>query len=157
MVPEVPCEGAQGGLLLGEIAFQFAAQSLQFLQVGFHVFGQHVLEPLTHALGQNRCLAVCADGQLQRAVGHDAPHVEVTPVGDVGHIQKVAHQSPETLGPTHLARFDGGDDADNEDEKQEATTTYTRTNNTKKESKNASDSFDKIDDAFADLGGDLPF
>ena len=50
-----------------------------------------------------------------------------------------------------------GDDADNETEKQEATTTFTRTNNTKKESKKASDSFDKIDDAFADLGGDLPF
>ena len=50
-----------------------------------------------------------------------------------------------------------GDDADNEDEKQEATTTYSRTNNAKKEKKEASDSFDKIDDAFADLGGDLPF
>ena len=50
-----------------------------------------------------------------------------------------------------------GDDADNEDDAQEATTTFTRTNKTKKESKSASDSFDKIDDAFADLGGDLPF
>ena len=108
----MPGEGAQGGLLLGEIAFQLVAQRLQFVQVGFHVFGQHVLEPLTHALGQNRCLAVRADRQLQRTVGHDAPHVEIAPVGDVGHIQKVAHESPEALGPSDFVRFDGGDDAD---------------------------------------------
>ena len=50
-----------------------------------------------------------------------------------------------------------GEDADN-DEDVETTTTFKNTRpNKKAESKSASDNFDKIDDAFADLGGDLPF
>lgn len=50
-----------------------------------------------------------------------------------------------------------GDD-DDSDKDVETTTTFKNTRpNKKAESKAASDSFDKIDDAFADLGGDLPF
>jgi len=49
-------------------------------------------------------------------------------------------------------------DEENEDDDVETTTTFKNTKpNKKAESKGASDSFDKIDDAFADLGGDLPF
>ena len=49
-----------------------------------------------------------------------------------------------------------GEDEENDD--VETTTTFKNTRpNKKAESKGASDSFDKIDDAFADLGGDLPF
>tara|TARA_Y100000593_G_scaffold91801_1_gene181608 strand:- start:638 stop:1438 length:801 start_codon:yes stop_codon:yes gene_type:complete len=51
-----------------------------------------------------------------------------------------------------------GDDVDNDNEDVETTTTFKNAKSNKKtESKEASDSFDKIDDAFADLGGDLPF
>jgi hypothetical protein len=50
-----------------------------------------------------------------------------------------------------------GEDED-DDKDVETTTTFKNTRpNKKAESKGASDSFDKIDDAFADLGGDLPF
>ena len=49
-----------------------------------------------------------------------------------------------------------GDDVDNEDGDVVATSTV-KTNTTKANKSKEAESFDKIDDAFADLGGDLPF
>ena len=49
-----------------------------------------------------------------------------------------------------------GDDADKDDD--DVVETSTVKNNTSKKTKSKEvDSFDKIDDAFADLGGDMPF
>lgn len=111
MVAEVPCQGAQGGLLLGKVALQFSAQCLQLFEVGFDILREDVFQPLTHPLGQNRRLPIGADGQFQRAICDDASHVKITAVGNVGDVEQMAHQTPKPLGPPHLSRFDGGHDA----------------------------------------------
>ena len=64
-------------------------------------------------------------------------------------------KSYEQLENIINAWLNGDDVDDNEDNVVETSTVKT---NTKKSSKSKeADSFDKIDDAFADLGGDLPF
>ena len=49
-----------------------------------------------------------------------------------------------------------GDDVDDKEDDVVATSTV-KTNTSKTSKSKEADSFDKIDDAFADLGGDLPF
>ena len=100
------------GLFLGKVAFQFTSEGLQFIEVGFDVLRQHIFQPLAHALGQNGSFAIGADREFERAVGHDAPHVEVTSLRYICHIEQMPHQSAESNGPFDLARLDGGHDAD---------------------------------------------
>ena len=49
-----------------------------------------------------------------------------------------------------------GDDVDNDNDDVVETSTV-KTNTKKSNKSKEAESFDKIDDAFADLGGDLPF
>ena len=64
-------------------------------------------------------------------------------------------KSYEQLESIINAWLNGDDVDDNEDNVVETSTVKTNTSKASK-SKEA-ESFDKIDDAFADLGGDLPF
>ena len=66
----------------------------------------------SHAFGQNGGFAIGADREFQRTVGDDATHVEIAPVGHVGHVQQVSHQSAKSDGPLDFSRLDGGHDAD---------------------------------------------
>lgn len=105
-------QSPERGLFLGKIALQFTSERLQFIEVGFDILRQHVFKPLAHALGQDGGFAICADREFERAVGHDAAHVEVTAIGHIGHVEQVSHQSAESNGPFDLSRLNGGHDAD---------------------------------------------
>ena len=105
-------QGPKRGLLLGKVAFQFTSECLQLIQVGFDILWQHVFEPLSHSFGQNGGFAVGADREFQRTVCDDATHVEIAPVGHVGHVQQVPHQPSKSDGPLDFSRLDGGHDAD---------------------------------------------
>ena len=112
MIPKVSGQGPERGLFLGKIAFQFPSEGLQFIEVGFDIFRQHVFQPLSHALGQNGSFSIGADREFERAIGHDAPHVKVTTIRHIGHVEQVSHQATESNGPFDFTGLDGGHDAD---------------------------------------------
>ena len=108
LLAEVPREGAKGRLFLGEVSLQFTAQGLQFRQVGFDILRKDIFQPLAHALGQDGRFSVCADGELEGAVGDNASHVEIASLWDVGHIEEMPHQATQAHRPPDFPRFNGG-------------------------------------------------
>ena len=93
------------------------------------------------------------------------PRPKNTPLGNKKQIKEWTESIPDLDDVFSLKSYEqletiinawlNGDDAD-KDEDDVVETSTVKTTSKKTKSKEA-DSFDKIDDAFADLGGDMPF
>lgn len=112
VVPEVRGHGAERGLFRGKVALQFPPKLKQVVQRFFHILGQNILEPFPHALGQNGRFAIGADRDFEGSIRDNAPHEEVTAVGDIRHVQQMPLSSAQSLDPPNLAFVQRGDDAD---------------------------------------------
>ena len=94
------------------------------------------------------------------------PRPKNTPLGNKKQIKEWTESIPDLDEVFQMKSYEqleniinawlNGDDADNDNEDVVETSTV-KTNTAKANKSKEADSFDKIDDAFADLGGDLPF